>query len=108
MGSVTEPAVMAKLSGLARSGLELVAEKALLAWLLLTEADVPPAVRAALVAALLWLLAPVEPGGIPDFVPVLGLTDDAAVLAGAIALAEAHVTEAMRKKARERATSLLG
>jgi uncharacterized membrane protein YkvA (DUF1232 family) len=37
---------------------------------------------------------------IPDYIPVIGYTDDAAVLAGAIRLVAAHLTDDHREAAR--------
>jgi uncharacterized membrane protein YkvA (DUF1232 family) len=49
----------------------------------------PPHVRAALIGALVYFVMPID--AVPDVVAVLGYTDDAAVLAGAIRLVAGHI-----------------
>lgn len=58
----------------------------------------PSRVRGLLLAALAYFVLPFD--AIPDFVAGLGFTDDAAVLAGAIALVAKHITAVHRQKAR--------
>ena len=58
----------------------------------------PTRVRGMLLAALAYFVMPFD--AIPDFVAGLGFTDDAAVLAGVIALVARHITPAHRAKAR--------
>jgi uncharacterized membrane protein YkvA (DUF1232 family) len=58
----------------------------------------PLHVKAALVGALAYFVLPTD--FIPDVLPVIGYTDDAAVLAGAIKLVAAHITPEHREAAR--------
>ncbi len=58
----------------------------------------PLQVKAALLGALAYFVLPFDV--IPDFLPVLGYTDDAAVLATAIRLVAAHILPAHRDAAR--------
>jgi uncharacterized membrane protein YkvA (DUF1232 family) len=60
--------------------------------------DTPWRVQIALVAALAYFILPFDV--IPDMMPVLGFTDDAAVLATAIRMVAGHVTERHREAAR--------
>lgn len=57
-------------------------EAALLCWAVATDPDAPAKARAAVVSALVYLGMPLD--AIPDVTPVTGLTDDVAVLLGAI------------------------
>jgi uncharacterized membrane protein YkvA (DUF1232 family) len=58
----------------------------------------PRHVQAALLGALAYFILPFD--FIPDMLPVLGYTDDAAVLATAIRLVAAHITPEHREAAR--------
>jgi uncharacterized membrane protein YkvA (DUF1232 family) len=58
----------------------------------------PMHVKASLLGALAYFVLPFD--AIPDFLPVLGYTDDAAVLATAIRLVSTHILPAHRDAAR--------
>lgn len=58
----------------------------------------PVRVKGLLFAALAYFVAPID--AIPDFAAGLGFTDDAAVLAAAIALVAKHLTAEHRARAR--------
>jgi uncharacterized membrane protein YkvA (DUF1232 family) len=60
--------------------------------------ETPRHVQAALLGALAYFVLPFD--FIPDMLPVLGFTDDAAVLATAIRLVAANITEDHRQAAR--------
>lgn len=53
-----------------------------------------------LLAAIAYLVLPVD--AIPDFVPLLGFTDDAAVIAAAVAAVRGEITEDHRARARQK------
>ena len=63
-----------------------------------TDSATPLGARAVLCAALAYFVLPLD--AIPDFAAVVGFTDDAAVLATAIAVAGAHIQPAHREAAR--------
>ena len=58
----------------------------------------PRHVQAALVGALAYFILPFD--FVPDVLPVLGFTDDAAILATAIRMVAGHITEVHREAAR--------
>lgn len=60
----------------------------------------PLPVKAALVGAIAYFVLPMD--AIPDVLPVLGFTDDAAVLAAAIKLVSTHIRPEHREAARAR------
>jgi uncharacterized membrane protein YkvA (DUF1232 family) len=64
----------------------------------------PRHVQAALLGALAYFILPFD--FIPDMLPVLGFTDDAAVLATAIRLVAAHITPEHREAARAALTRI--
>jgi uncharacterized membrane protein YkvA (DUF1232 family) len=60
--------------------------------------DTPLPVKATLLGALAYFVLPLD--AIPDVLPVIGFTDDAAVLATAIKLVASHIRPAHREAAR--------
>lgn len=83
-------------------------EQAVAAFYCATDSATPLRIRGALFGALAYFVMPFDT--IPDFILALGYTDDAAILLGAIAVAQAHITDEHRAKARawllkEQATS---
>ena len=59
----------------------------------------PLAARAILMAAVAYFVLPID--AVPDFIAVFGYSDDAAVLAAAIATAGANITPTHRAAARD-------
>jgi uncharacterized membrane protein YkvA (DUF1232 family) len=74
------------------------AEDLLAAYYCAFDRDTPLQVKAALIGALAYFVLPVD--AIPDMLPLLGYTDDAAVLYGAIRLVASHITPVHRQAAR--------
>ena len=76
------------------------AEDLLSAYYCAFDSQTPRHVQAALLGAIAYFILPFD--FIPDMLPVLGFTDDAAVLATAIRLVAAHITPEHREAARTR------
>src|SRR6478672_10240572 len=74
------------------------AEDLLAAYYCAFDRDTPFQVKAALVGALAYFVLPFD--AIPDFLPVLGFADDAAVLATALRLVASHIRPVHRETAR--------
>ena len=55
-------------------------------------------VKATAAAALAYFILPFD--AVPDFLPIVGLSDDASVLAAALTAIAAHITDEHRTKAR--------
>ena len=66
----------------------------------------PVHVKAALVGALAYFVLPADV--IPDVLPVIGYTDDAALLAAAIRLVAQHITPDHREAARQSLARMRG
>ena len=75
------------------------AEDLLTAYYCAFDRTTPHSVRMALIGALAYFIMPFD--AIPDMLPVLGFTDDAAVLAGALKLVWNHITPEHRAAARD-------
>ena len=73
-------------------------EDAVAAFNCATDSATPFRIRAMLFGALAYFILPFD--AIPDFILGLGYTDDAAMIIGAIAMAQAHITPEHREKAR--------
>ena len=76
------------------------AEELLAAYYCAFDKDTPLAVKATLLTAIAYFVLPTD--AIPDFIPVIGYGDDAAVLAAAVKLVSDHITPAHRQAAREK------
>ncbi|MGA2566680.1 MAG: YkvA family protein [Pseudolabrys sp.] len=74
------------------------AEDLLAAYYCAFDKDAPLSVKVTLIAALAYFVLPVD--AIPDVLPVIGFTDDAAVLAAAIKLVANNIRPAHREAAR--------
>lgn len=75
------------------------AEDLLAAYYCAFDRQTPRHVQAALLGAIAYFVLPFD--FVPDMLPVLGFTDDAAVLAAAIRTVASHITPAHRDAARE-------
>ena len=75
------------------------AEDLLAAYYCAFDRDTPLPVKATLVGALAYFVLPLD--AIPDVLPVIGFTDDAAVLATAIRLVANHISPLHRQAARD-------
>jgi len=74
------------------------AEDAAAAYFCAVDPNTPSKVRAILLAALAYFVLPID--GIPDFVAGIGFTDDAAVMALAIAMVSGNIKDVHRRRAR--------
>lgn len=74
-------------------------EDVIAAYFCALDPQVPLRVRASLLAALAYFIAPVD--AIPDFIVGLGYTDDISVLLGVMALVGTSITTAHREAARK-------
>lgn len=66
----------------------------------------PSMVKAGIYGALGYLISPIDL--IADMIPGIGYTDDAAVIALALVLAQAYITDNIRQQARDRIAQFLG
>ena len=69
-------------------GLEVV-EQALSMYYALQDPNTPAWAKSIIIGALIYFISPVD--AIPDFIPVVGLSDDIGVLAGALATVTMHI-----------------
>lgn len=74
------------------------AEDLLAAYYCAFDKQTPRHVQASLLGAIAYFIIPLD--FVPDMLPVLGFTDDAAVLATAIRIVAAHITPEHREAAR--------
>lgn len=74
------------------------AEDAVAAYYCTLDRDTPLRVRGTLLAALAYFIMPID--FLPDVMPLLGFTDDAAVLMGAFRMISAHIKPEHREAAK--------
>jgi uncharacterized membrane protein YkvA (DUF1232 family) len=80
------------------------AEDLLTAYYCAFDRNTPLTVKASLVAAIAYFVLPFD--AIPDMLPILGFTDDAALLAATIKLVTAYITPEHRTAARNKLAEL--
>ena len=80
------------------------AEDLLAAYYCALDLETPRHVKVTLFGAIAYFVLPMD--AIPDMLPVLGFTDDAAVLATAIKLVTNHITPRHREQAKIKVTEL--
>jgi uncharacterized membrane protein YkvA (DUF1232 family) len=80
------------------------AEDLLAAYYCAFDRDTPLSVKAVLVGAIAYFVLPTD--AIPDVLPVIGFTDDAAVLAAAVKLVADHIRPLHREAARRKLSEL--
>jgi uncharacterized membrane protein YkvA (DUF1232 family) len=68
--------------------------------------EVPKSSKMIIVGALSYLIFPVDL--IPDFIPVVGLADDASVVAAAVYKVISHIDDDIKRKAKVKMIKLLG
>ena len=82
------------------------AEDLLAAYYCAFDRQTPLHVKAVLLGAIAYFILPTD--FIPDYIPVIGYIDDAAVLAGAIKFVDSHITADHREAARRTLKRLRG
>jgi uncharacterized membrane protein YkvA (DUF1232 family) len=82
------------------------AEDALVAYYCSLDRATPLRVRASILGALVYFVTPTD--AMPDILPALGFTDDAAVLAATLQLVAAYVLPEHREAARRALANLTG
>jgi uncharacterized membrane protein YkvA (DUF1232 family) len=80
------------------------AEDLLAAYYCAFDRATPVSVRATLIGTLAYFVLPTD--AVPDILPVLGFTDDAAVLAGAVRMVASHIRIEHREAAAEKLEEL--
>lgn len=66
----------------------------------------PMKVKAGIIGALGYLISPLDL--VPDFIPVVGYSDDALAIALALAAAQMYITDEVKQKAKDRIREIFG
>ena len=88
-----------------KAGLGLI-YKALQLFYVAQNPNVPMKIRAAIIAPLGYFISPIDL--IPDITPLIGFTDDAAVIAGAMAIAHIYINDEIRNNAKDTIRKIFG
>ncbi len=88
-----------------KAGLELI-YKALQLYYVTQKPNCPTRVKAAIYGTLGMFIAPLD--FIPDFMPIMGFTDDAGAIAVALTIAHFYIDDEVKKNAKDRLQSLFG
>lgn len=88
-----------------KAGLTLI-YKALQLFYVAQNPNVPMRIRAAIVAPLGYFISPIDL--IPDITPIVGYTDDAAVIAMAMIIAQAYINDDVRQRAKDTIRKIFG
>ena len=89
-----------KVKVLANEAGRKIVYQALLLYYVLTSPDVPHKQKLVILGALGYLILPTD--FIPDFLPVVGYTDDLAALTAAIATVRSSITPAIKEQAQNK------
>ena len=81
-----------------------LAKPALEAFEMILDPLTPPQARVSLIAALTYLIMPIDL--MPDFIPVAGFSDDLVALTAVISLWNKHMSPAIRNRARQKLDKL--
>ena len=102
----SEQGLFQKITGsVKKAGLGLI-YKALQLFYVAQNPNVPMKIRAAIIAPLGYFISPIDL--IPDITPIVGFTDDAAVIAMAMVIAHAYINDEVRQKAKDRIRKIFG
>ena len=105
-GSYSEDGLWSKITGnMKKAGVNLIYD-VLQLFYVAKDPNVPMKIRAAMVAPLGYFISPVDL--IPDLMPVVGYSDDAAVIAMAIGIAHFYINDEIRQKAQDKLASFFG
>ena len=105
-GNYSEQGLFQKITGsVKKAGLKVI-YKALQLFYVAQNPKVPMKIRAAIIAPLGYFISPVDL--IPDLMPVVGFSDDAAVIALAMAVAHMYITEEVKQRAKDMIKKLFG
>ena len=77
-----------------------IAQPALEAFEMLVDQSTPPQARMTMLAALTYLIMPIDL--VPDLIPVAGFSDDLVALTAVISLWSRHITPAIRERANQK------
>lgn len=95
-----------KLSRFALSAGREAVEKSLFLYYAAQRPETPKWAKTAMYGALAYFIAPVD--AVPDFLPMLGFTDDIAVMAAAIGMVSFYINDDVKLKARNKLNAWFG
>ena len=104
--SYSEDSFWDKIKGVLKSAGLPIIYKALQLYYAMDNPNCPMGVKAGIIAALGYFISPIDL--IPDFIPVLGFTDDLAAIGAAIVMAHMYIDDEVKRKARAKIDDIFG
>jgi len=95
----SDDAFWGKIKNYARKAGKGVLEPALKMYFALNDKDTPRWAKSTIIGALGYFISPLD--SIPDLLPVVGYTDDVAILVAALATVSVYIKEEHKEKARQ-------
>lgn len=105
-GQYSESSFWSKVKSAALAAGREVIEKALWLFYAIIDGDTPTKAKLIIAGALGYFISPIDI--IPDFIPIIGYTDDIAVLAAAIFTVASHIKDAHKEMAANRLKEWFG
>jgi len=102
----TDEGLLGKVTNNAKSIGSGLIYKAFQLYYVLENPNCPTKIKAGIVGALGYLISPID--FIPDLLPVVGYTDDAAAITAALVLAQMYIDDDVKWKAKRKIANLLG
>lgn len=106
MNEYSEQDLWDKVKMFAKSAGKEVIERVLLLYYAMKKPDCPAWAKATIIGALAYFIMPADL--VPDILPMIGYTDDLAVLASAIATVISLIDDDVRLKAAKRLSQIFG
>ena len=104
--SYSEDSFWDKIKGVLKSAGLPIIYKALQLYYAMQNPNCPMSIKAGIIAALGYFISPIDL--IPDFIPVLGFTDDLAAIGAALVMAHMYIDEDVKRKARQKIDDIFG
>ena len=95
-----------KIKGVLKSAGREIVYKALQLYYVMKRPECPAAIKTAIVAALGYFILPLDL--VPDFIPVVGFTDDLAAIGAALLMSQMYVNDEVKSQARESLDNFFG
>ncbi len=95
-----------KITNVLKSAGRVIIYKALQLYYVMKKSGCPAYIKTAIIAALGYFILPIDV--IPDFIPVVGFSDDLTAITAALVMAQAYVDDEVKENARNKLDDIFG